>query len=58
MFAPTFPFWRESESFANLCPKTQIFTQKNTSYLRFYSEFLSKNLADGGSAQMFVYAGG
>ena len=47
MFAPISHFWRESESVANLQAKTQIFTQKNRSWLRFYSEFLSKNLAGG-----------
>ena len=31
-------------------PETQIFTQKNESWLRFYSEFLSKKLAAEGSA--------
>ena len=50
MFAPTSRFWRVSESCANLRAKTRIFTQKNTRLLRFYSEFLSKNLAGGGSA--------
>ena len=27
--------------------QTQIFTQKNTNWLRFYSEFLNKNLVGG-----------
>ena len=49
MFAPISHFWRESESVANLQAKTQIFTQKNRSWLRFYSKFLNKDMAGGGS---------
>ena len=34
----------ETECVTNLRDKTQIFTQTNRSWLRFYSEFLCKNL--------------
>ena len=36
--------------------ETQIFTQKNESWLRFYSEFLSKKLAAGVSAWTILWS--
>ena len=36
--------------------KTQIFTQKNESWIRFYSEFLSKKLAAGVSAWTILWS--
>ena len=44
-------FCRKTLFFANLRSKTQIFTQKNMNWLRFYSEYLRKNLVGGGSDQ-------
>ena len=37
-------------------PETQIFTQRNESWLRFYSEFLSKKLAAGVSAWTILWS--
>ena len=48
-----FTLGRQSEFVANLCEETQIFTQTNSGWLGFYSEFLSNNLAGGVSGFMY-----
>ena len=50
MFRPTTHSKRESECVKNLRDECQISTQTNMGWLRFYSEYLSNNLAGGGSA--------
>ena len=50
MFDPTTHSRRESECVTTLCDETQISTQTNMGWLRFYSKYLSNNLAGGGSA--------
>ena len=46
MFDPT----THSECVTNLRDETQISTETNMGWLRFYSEYLSNNLTGGGSA--------
>ena len=47
MFRPTTHSKRESECVKNLRDECQISTQTNMGWLRFYSEYLSNNLAGG-----------